>query len=288
MSTFSILIIGAGPIGVELAAELVSMARQAPPASITLASSRKGLLPRFPKRSGLYAGTWLRQRGVRILQAHLEPVVGNSERRQHFQDCDDPATVVSADLVFDCTGAKDNGSTAALVLGGLCDASIMQKDGSLLTLSTLQLPQASHVFIAGDAGRIPGELDISALACEKTAYAAEEGGVLAARNVVKLLQSKQTHRSVVQGRLNQYPRDAFPLGRFPRLAVISLYKYHAILCLGSVVVVGRLPSIMKFAIEALGVMAAKSNSIAAQVFRGLERISYMFATLLSKKVRRYA
>lgn len=286
------LILGAGPIGVELAAELICLVRSksACTAKITLASSPRGVLPRFPQRAGTYARTWLERRGVHILMARLKPGLRLPGGRQQYQDNSDASVVVTPDLVFDCTGAKDNGATAALIAGGLCDASRLQRDGSLMVLDTLQLPEAPHIFVAGDASRVSGELDIDGLACEKTAYAAEESGKLAARNVTMLMRSDNLIRSQPR-RLFRYPHDAFPRGKFPRLFVVSLYKYHGILCLGPVVISGVLPCIIKFAIEVFGVSAAETDNIVALSFRFLERISYLLATLftfISTFVRRRA
>lgn len=263
----------------ELAAELIHLGKREGrgTATITLASSSNGVLPRLPKRAGSFAEAWLRHRGVQILRARLEPLSTNSRGEQRFQDCADPTNVVSADLVFDCTGAKDNGATNALVQGGLCQADYLGKAGSIETLETLQLPNASHIFVAGDVGRVPNELDMNGLACEKTAYAAEECGLLAARNVMTLLRSRNERTGEEQISLHQYPKDVLPRGKFPRLFVISLFKYHAILCLGPVVVAGRLPSLIKVAIEFFGVLSAKSNSFVAQIFRFLERITYVLA-----------
>lgn len=284
------LIIGAGPIGVELAAELICLVRGESVARITLAASPRGLLPRFPKRAGEYARTWLEQRGVRILLARLKPGQRQPGGVLQYQDNADPPVVVTPDLVFDCTGAKDNGATAALVAGGLCDASLLQSDGSLMVLDTLQLAESPHVLVAGDASRVPGELDLGGLGCEKTAYAAEESGKLAARNVTMLMRSDNLIRQQPK-RLYRYPLDAFPRGKFPRLVVVSLYKYHGILCLGPLVIPGVLPCIVKLAIELFGVSAAESDNIAALLFRFLERIAYLLAiifTFISVSFRRRA
>lgn len=284
------LIIGAGPIGVELAAELICLVKGESVARITLAASPRGLLPRFPKRAGEYARIWLERRGVRILLARLKQGLCLPGGRFQYQDKSIPPVVVTPDLVFDCTGAKDNGATAALVAGGVCDASLLQADGSLMVLDTLQLPASPHVFVAGDASRVSGELELGGLGCEKTAYAAEESGKLAARNVTMLMKSDNviTHQPK---RLYRYPVDAFPRGKFPRLVVVSLYKYHGILCLGPLVIPGVLPCIVKFTIELFGVSAAETDNIAALVFRFLEKIAYLLAiffAFISTCVRRRA
>lgn len=275
-----VLVIGAGPIGVELAAELVSLVGIDNSPRITLAASPRGVLPRFPKKAGNYAKSWLIKRGVRVIEARLK--VGESSRNGYFQysDISDPPVVVTADLVFECTGAKSNNATNALVDGGVCEAHNVQRDGSLMVLDTLQLPNARHIFVAGDASRIPGELEMGGLACEKTAYAAEESGKLAACNVAALMRSE----SLISGapnRLLRYPRDAFPQGRFPRLFAVSLYKYHGALCVGPVVITGMLPAAIKYAIEFFGVPSAQESSSVSMLFRFLERLAYAAANFFA-------
>lgn len=212
--------------------------------------------------------------------ARLKPGERLPSGGYRYEDDSNPAVTVSPDLVFECTGAKSNDATSALIAGGVCDGNIVQQDGGLMVLDTLQLPDAPHIFVAGDASRVPGELEMGGLACEKTAYAAEESGKLAARNVAILMRCE----SLIAGRPRQllrYPDDAFPRRKFPRLFVVSLYKYHGILCMGPVVISGVLPGIVKFAIEVFGVSSAKVDSVISVLFRLLERISYYVATLLT-------
>lgn len=276
----SILILGAGPIGVELTAELAALCKNAHSTRLTLAASPRGVLPRFPKRAGSYVTSWLTDRGVRILHARLKKGTRLAGGLFQYSDPADPTITITPDLVFDCTGAKDNGATSVLIAGGLCDNSLLQRDGSLMVLNTLQLPDALHIFVAGDAHRIPGELDLSLLACEKTAYAAERAGLLAAWNITSLMRGD----SLLMGRprrMYRYPADAFPMGMFPRLIVVSLYKYHGVLCVGPLVITGILAAAVKLIIEVLGVSSAQQDSIFSAVFRIIEGVAYLLATLLT-------
>lgn len=226
----------------------------------------------------MYASAWLTKRGVKILKSHMKKGMRLPGGRFQYTDPSDPSVIITPDLVLDCTGAKNNGATSALVSGGLCDDSLLQRDGSLLVLDTLQLPETPHVFVAGDAHRVVGELELGRLACEKTAYAAEEAGKLAAKNVAMLMRGD----TLLGGRprqLHRYPTDAFPTGMFPRLVVISLYKYNGILCLGPVVVTGLLAAVVKISIEVFGVASAEQESAFSVIFRTLEWLSYIIATL---------
>lgn len=275
-----VLVVGAGPIGVELAAELIGLVGTETSPSITLAASPRGVLPRLPKRAGLYAKTWLTERGVRVIEARMKVSKVLENGYSEYSNAPDTSIVVSSDLVFECTGAQSNNATRALVEGDVCSAQSVQHDGSVKVLDTLQLPDAHHIFVVGDASRVEGELEMGGLACEKTAFAAEEAGKLAAQNVVALMRSE----SLMSGRpdrLRRYPHDAFPQRRFPRLFAVSLYKHHGVLCLGPFVITGVVPAGAKYAIELFGVPSAQASGALSFGFRAFEYLTYVLANLFA-------
>lgn len=174
-----------------------------------------------------------------------------------------------ADVVLDCTGASSSRSTGGPIV------SLGAKphyNGAIVVEPTLQLPQPglSHIFVAGDAAYIPGELEFGShgKGCEKTAYGAEASGIVVAKNIESLLNRKRRLS------LRRYPDNAFPLQRFPRLFVISLYKYDGILCLGPVVITGITAAVVKALIESLGTSAARGNVLAQHCFWLLEILSF--------------
>lgn len=273
-----ILIVGGGPIGVELCAELVALTKSQENARITLGCSPRGLLPRLPDKASKFAEDWLSRKAVRIVRSRLFPCGVDDEGKFKYTSESDPSFVVIADVVFDCTGAKSNGASDALIVGGVVDEKYLRRDGSIDIRNTLQTWDMPHFFVAGDAAHVDGELDLDRFACEKTAYAAEEAGKLAALNVVRLMQGERLV-SAQSTAMKCYPVNAFPFGQFPRLFVISLYKYDGILCLGPLVICGKLPALTKFLIEFLGVESAKWNGFWAFIFRSLEYITYLLAYL---------
>lgn len=272
------MILGAGPIGVELAAELTALARQCANLRITLAASPRGVLPRFPRAAGEYATYWLTRRGVVVLRARMKKGNRLPGGRFQYTDANNSSTILTPDVVFDCTGAKSNRSTNALVAGGMVSSDGILRDGSVRVLETLQLVNVPHVFVAGDVSRVPGELDLRGLAAEKTAYAADESGRLAARNIVALMKGERlvTGR---KGAMGRWPRDVFWRGRFPRLVIISLYKWHGILCVGPIVINGVLPALVKWMIEILGVAAAEREGAGWLILKLMEAVGYTLATL---------
>lgn len=277
----SILIVGAGPIGVELAAELTHLASPSHEFRLTLAASPRGVLPRLPAAAGRYATQWLTQRGVILLRARLKSSGACADGRHEYQD-DQRNYTIRADIVFDCTGPRCNDSALALVAGGVISLDGIMKDGSILVHETLQTDVDSNIFVAGDGARVPLELvNVPlGLGCEKTAYGGEQGGMIAARNVEQLMRRDKVIRKRPKGLL-RFPRDGFPLGRFPRLLVISLYKYDGILCFGPVVVCGVVPSVVKAGIEIVGVVGVRAGGLALFILRAVEWMSFLIATVLA-------
>eukprot|EP00737_Agarophyton_chilense_P001502 gb/GEZJ01001690.1/.p1 GENE.gb/GEZJ01001690.1/~~gb/GEZJ01001690.1/.p1 ORF type:complete len:438 (+),score=43.12 gb/GEZJ01001690.1/:1386-2699(+) len=274
-----ILVVGGGLVGVELCAELTSLLETQKKTRITLACSPRGLLPRLPERAGKFAEKWLSKRGVKTVYARVRPDVVDDGGILRYVSDSDPSLVLRADVVFNCCGAKSNGAAEALVAGGVIEAKFVRADGSISVQSTLQVWDVPHFFVAGDASYINGEFDMEGLGCEKTAYAAEESGKLAALNVMRTMRGERLV-SRMSTRMKRYPINAFPFGKFPRLFVVSLYKYDGILCLGPLVVCGKLPALFKAIIEFLGVRSARINGVWSFIFRYLEYIAYVVVGLL--------
>lgn len=272
------MVIGGGPIGVELTAELVSFAHDT---HITLASPH--LLPRFPPGAGKYAAKWLSERKVLLLPARVSPAqVLSDGSYEYVYTTETGEQRVRANLTFDCTGARSNGSVRALLSGGVIEATQVTKDGSVCVRDTLQTTAHEHIFVIGDAGRVDNELLLRphGRGCEKTAYAAEACGVVAGHNVMRLIEQG--------GRMYKYPDDMFLRGVFPRVVAISLYSPHAILCVGPVVISGWGVGVVKWMIERLCIRGM-NESWAALSFRFLENASFFSAsilTLLSERMQR--
>lgn len=270
-----VLIVGGGAVGVELAAELTGVVRDTN-VMLTLASPR--ILPRLPSSAGNYATRWLQKRQVRILNQRLKPSTRSADGKHEYVS--PSGETVQADIVFDCTGPRSNNAANALVAGGVCDASSLNRDGSINVLQTLQIPEAPHFFVAGDAARVDGELELSQLGGEKTAYAAQEAGLLAGKNVAVMIHGAALTRRKPSV-LHRYPADVFPMHVFPRMFVISLYKYYGILCIGPLVITGWFPALAKVIIEFLGIRTAQSNGFPARLFRMIEGIMFWVTAVLT-------
>lgn len=274
------LVIGAGPVGVELAAELAHFVTAAGASTeITLAASPRGVLPRLPPSAGQYARKKLIQSGVKIIFARLQKHSNTTPFTYVGEDIGSAGERISvvADIVFTCTGARCRGEGSALVDGRLCRATDVRRDGAVRVTPSLQLPGHPHIFIAGDAAHTPAEEEQSGKPnCEKMAYAADGSGKLAALNICTLISSSDHSVSLLR-----YPEDAYPFKQFPRVFVISLYKYDAIMCADALVITGVLPAATKWLLESMGVASARGNRLAFFGMFVMAHASFLLAKLVS-------
>lgn len=273
------MIVGGGPIGVEFAAEVSNLRQQGNKiVNTTLITSERGLLPRLPAAAGRYAMRRLRKLGVTIIHGKvnlpLEPPNGSRTVST------DKGVKVTADTIFDCTGASsDRKTTSSIESLGMKT----HKNGTIIVTPNLQLPREDfqHVFVAGDAAHVSGELEFGpgGKRCEKTAYAAEASGLVAARNIESLI--KATKHDLPR----KYPESAFPLRRFPRLFVISLYKHDGILSIGPVVITGFVAATVKTIVEKLSIATAREKVLAGHCLGIMEHLSFILANFFQQLCR---
>lgn len=280
VSRSRILVIGGGLAGVELAAELVAGLPNPRSRSIILATSSRGLLPRLPPRAGAYALAWFKSRGVQIVLSrvmHDPHDATDSSSSMHCFKREDGLSPIFANLAFECTGGWSGSGCSALVEGGVAREGDINLYGKISVRETLQFLGAANIFAAGDCALVPGELVRSGAFAEKTAYAAMEAGRLAARNVGAMLIAKGR---ASYARLESFPRDAFPLGKFPRLFAISLYKFDGLLCIGPLVVTGRPAALAKLLTEVLGCAAMSGNRVCESLFSCVERTFFVISVVV--------
>ena len=134
----SVLIIGGGPIGVELAGEINSAY---PDKQITLVQATDGLLPALPKGAGKKAARVLTKRGVEVvLETYLD------ERNGHYISSD--GRDFTADLVYMAVGIRTN----AIPVDG--PASVNDKN-QLVVDEKLRVRERNNVFAVGDVNDVP-------------------------------------------------------------------------------------------------------------------------------------
>lgn len=285
----SVLVLGGGLVGVELAAELAELRgrsglRSPPPLRVTLASSGARLLPRLPRRAAALSEHFLAARGVVRVRKRLRPDcrkqppsgAAGTAGAQIYVSEDASPTTVAADVVFDCTGARRRPAGEALrAYAESCGRGAFApgRAGLVRLRDTLQLVGSDSVFVAGDAGVVDRELaleDDGGLGCEKTAYAAMEGGRVAAHNVTELLRGDG---GAGGGKLRRFPKDAFG-GAFPRMFLVSLGKWDGVVCLGPLAFGGPLAPLLKVVVEFVSVRAVSRGGLIDRVWTATERVQY--------------
>ena len=206
----SILIIGGGLVGVELAAEIIA---RYPAKKITLVHAAAELLERNPARARQSAQKFLERRGVTIL---LNERVVSFKKKEFITD---KKTILTADLAFLCTGIKPNYEFLKKNF-----AVCLNDRNNLVVNDFLQLPGHAAIFAAGD---------ITAIAEEKTAQNAEKQAQVVVKNIYHLER--------------QQPLVAYH--SLPRVMVISLGEWRGIVVYKNYVLTGIIPGILKQLIE---------------------------------------
>lgn len=206
----SVLIIGGGIVGVELAAEILTHYGNK---ELTLVHQGATLIERNHPLSGRIATRFLQKRGARIIfnerveDAHAHTFVTSQGRH------------LEADIAFLCTGIIPNYAFLKRYLG-----SALTLQNTIRVNPTLQVAGFPHIFAAGD---------INDIQIEKTAQNAEHQ----ARVVVSNIRALERNEA-----LKVYGTRKTPM-------VISLGKYHGIFEYRNFVISGIIPAFLKAAIE---------------------------------------
>ena len=271
-----VLILGGGAVGVELAAEILDHNNTSSRTSVTIVDARPALVPLFPRSVGAYAEDWLTRRGAELL-------LGESLRSWNDRSCTmTDGTVVHADVVYVCFGNRPNsemvtGSSESNINSNSKNNTTSNRLFSLtrrrnvIVNDTLQLVVNNDTDNDGDGdgdGDDNGYSDTPWFACgdvaspptndEKQAFQAEMQGKLAARNVIKLLESSSSSSSEATAtntnqdnkpNLLRYPSDIAGADRIPLVYVLSLGQYDGVLGFNDFCILGPLAAIVKWILE---------------------------------------
>ncbi len=242
----SVLILGGGAVGVELAAEILdhfSDSTQRP--TVTIVDAQPNLVPLFPKAVGTYAKDWLKERGA-ILR------LGESLRSWNDKSCTlQDGTTLHADIVYICFGNRPNSE----MVDNVASESKTNRLFSLTKRRNVIVKDTLQLVVAGDANAISpcfacGDVASPPSSDEKQAFQAEMQGKLAARNVTKLLElSSGNAAKYHKPRLLRYPMDIAGANRIPLVFVLSLGRYDGVLGFNNFTVPGSLAAIVKWILE---------------------------------------
>ncbi len=206
----SVLIIGGGLVGIELAAEIIE---KYPEKKVTIAHGVNELIEQNPKKVREYAKKFLEKRKVKII--FNEFVIKNKGNIY----LTDKKTKIKADLVFLCVGIKPNYRCMSKSLS-YC----LNERKAIIVNEYLQVKGFSNVFAAGD---------ITDVKEEKTAQNAEKQAEAVVKNIINLEKGKNLEKYLPK----------------PRIMVISLGKWDGILVYKNFVLTGTIPGILKSLIE---------------------------------------
>jgi NADH dehydrogenase FAD-containing subunit len=210
----SILVIGAGSVGVELAAEIIS---HFPDKTVTLVGP---ILSRMPERAQRYAAGWLQGRGVVLLSKSKVAAYLGGESFQLTT-----GETVLASLAFVCTGNVPN---ASFLRSSKDFAPLLSERGFALVNDHFQLAPFKHVFAGGDLAAPIGDE-------EKLAAEANAVGSFIADNIYRMHYQPGV------------PLKSWSPARRP--IVISLGKVYGIFCYLGWTLTGFVPACMKEVIE---------------------------------------
>jgi len=213
----TVLIIGGGLVGVELAAEIVSVYTHK---HVIVVHGNASLLQNMQPGAQKYAEKWLRKRGVVIN-------LGVKAQEVSMTGCVlEGGRKIQADVVYDCTGSKP--------CSGMIPPSMLTKTGHLRVNTHLQHPTWSNVYCVGDVMVHSPSYET------KLAYTAELNAKMAACNL----------RAMVQGeRLQEYPSGVIGNDVSPEVFCISLGKFDGVVCFNKLVITGKIAALFKLVIE---------------------------------------
>lgn len=245
------IVVGGGPVGVELAAEI---AAARPHLDITLVSRSKRLCSAMPPQVHERCEAWLECRGVRL-------VLGADVRELSESGCTlADGTQLDADVLYQCMGFRP--ATGALRTHF---RERLDQSGALVVNEFLQLKP--HVYAMGDAivHRASNEL--------KLAHTAELNAALVVENV------RRQHRG---DPLLTYPDGIVGSDRSPRVFCVSLGPHHGVVAFNGLVVGGVIAPITKWLIEWTKVAACAERPVGVLFWR----FGDWFSCLLSRTVPR--
>lgn len=157
----SVLIIGGGIVGVELAGEIISAF---PDKQITLSHIGDTLLDGFKPKAQQLAQKQLEQQGVRVLLQRRFEVTNESTELV----CKQTQDKIQAELVLPCIGVSRNNQFLQQDL-----ADIIDESGLIKVNKQLQVEGHKNLYALGDCSNIP-EAKLGYLANEQGKYLAKQ------------------------------------------------------------------------------------------------------------------
>ncbi|KAH3742912.1 serine/threonine kinase [Pelomyxa schiedti] len=227
----SLAIIGGGPTGIELCANIIT---KYPGKKVTMIHSQKTILERFPEQAQEFVTDFLQRNGVEILlrksaaDLHIKPKTGTPESQGNSDLFDNAGNTflvklntgetLEFDLAYVCAGPVPNTDYAKKHFGHVMDR------GRLKVNPYMQLEGYENIFVAGDIANIREE---------KLAERALAHSRIACKNILSMVKGKA-------------PRAQYKIPKKDPLYILSLGATCAIgIEAGTVVGTGEKMAVMK-------------------------------------------
>ena len=263
VSAKSVVIVGGGTVGVELAAEIAG--KWGRHKEVTLITPHDRLLERMPPRAGKLALRWLEKKGVWVVLndrvedwggapkdvAMLRPGGGNWNLRT------EQGRELRASLVYPCIGGRSlPGPLKTRGVGKNGDVRVDMANG-------LRVEGFDNVYAAGDCCGTNEE---------RNAFTADLNATAVARGILASYRRKPVALS--------YPRSVCGQSTTPKIAVVSLHKRNAVMQFNGLVLGGPLPAFVKGLIEFFQVHSALGTPGVTFVWDALESTNVFLGRFL--------
>lgn len=263
VSAASVVIVGGGTVGVELAAEIAGTWGRHKVVTIVTAHDR--LLERMPPRAGKLAIRWLERKGVWVILndrvadwggapkdiAKLRPGSGDWKLRT------EQGRKLRASIVYPCIGGRPlAGPLETRGVGARGEVRVDVNNG-------LRVEGFDNVYAAGDC---------CGTSEEKNAFTADLNATAVARQILASHRKRRVKLS--------YPRSVCARNSTPSIAVVSLHKWNAVMQFNGLVLGGALPAFVKWLIEKLQVHSALGTPGVTFIWDAVETINVFLARFL--------
>ena len=244
----SVLILGGGAVGTELAAEIVDYF---PNKQVTIVDAQQNLVPLFPKSTQIHTEKWFKKRNTTLVLGVMLDKIDSKGCTTSTGDR------YEADIVFVCFGMKCN--TSAVAAGNMSES--LNKRGAIEVNEFLQIEKYQNVFAVGDAMTHPsGEI--------KQAYYAEMNGAAAAHNILAMIKGNA---------LSKYPECIAGSSVSPLVYVVSLGRYDGSLGFNSVVINGFVAALVKWVLEWTKIKQMEGRPIGLAVWSFGDAFTFMLS-----------
>lgn len=265
------IVVGGGPVGVELAAEIADVY---PEKRVTLISRSDRLCNGMPLKIGDACLAWLRKRHVEVLLS-----TSTTSIRKDGVTLSN-GKVLSAGVVYNCAGSTAN---SAILKSNF--AKHLDQSGRLIVNDNLQVEGHPTIFGMGDLMVHPKSDEL------KLGHTAELNAHVVAHNVIAMADaakakgggkavkgdgektprkrtSKEKYDPMPSGYdlsaplpLASYPEGAHGLTTSPQVYCVSLGKHSAVMGFNGLVLSGWVPSVLKWLLEWTKVAACEERPV---------------------------